>query len=177
MASIDIQGFVADLAAKHDRRLRLYLSNRLRNVADAPDLVQEVYLRLLRVSRHDSIRNPEAYLLTVASHVLQQYMLREASGFGHRVDVEELESKEDSQAGDPQDSVDARQRLERMDGRLAQLSPRARAAFIMNRRDGYTLDEIASKLGVSRSMVKKYMAQALLCSQVNMEKDLMERER
>ena len=44
-----------------------------------PDLVQEVFLRLLRVERHESIRNPEAYVITVAGHVLHQHTLRLAT--------------------------------------------------------------------------------------------------
>jgi len=52
---------------------------RLRNNADAPDLAQEVFLRLMRVEHHESIRSPEAYLFTVASHVLHQHTLRQAN--------------------------------------------------------------------------------------------------
>ena len=33
-------------------------------------------MRLLRVERHEAIRNPDAYLFTVASHVIQQHSLR-----------------------------------------------------------------------------------------------------
>jgi DNA-directed RNA polymerase specialized sigma24 family protein len=49
--------FVAEIAGKHGTRLRRYLAARLRNAADASDLVQEIFLRLLRVDRHESIRN------------------------------------------------------------------------------------------------------------------------
>src|SRR5688572_633712 len=67
------------MAARYGRRLRTFLSARLRNSDDAPDLAQEVFLRLLRVERHDTIRSPEAYLFTVASHVLYQHALREST--------------------------------------------------------------------------------------------------
>lgn len=62
------KAFVADIAAKHGRRLRRYLAVRLRNATDVADLAQEVFLRLLRVDRHDKIRSPESYLFTIASH-------------------------------------------------------------------------------------------------------------
>jgi hypothetical protein len=39
---------------------------------------QEVYLRLLRVEDHETIRNPQAYLYTIANHVLYQHTLRNA---------------------------------------------------------------------------------------------------
>jgi DNA-directed RNA polymerase specialized sigma24 family protein len=50
----------------------------VRNAADIPDLVQEVFLRLLRVPNLDTIRAPEAYLFTIAHHVAQQHALRSA---------------------------------------------------------------------------------------------------
>jgi DNA-directed RNA polymerase specialized sigma24 family protein len=33
---------------------------------------------------------------------------------------------------------------------------------VLHRRDGFSLEEIASQLGVSRPMAKKYLAKALL---------------
>jgi len=42
----------------------------VRTKADAADLAHEVYLRILRVSDPDMIRNPEAYLVAVAGNLL-----------------------------------------------------------------------------------------------------------
>lgn len=177
MAAIDNQAFVAEVATKYSRRLRQFLAHRLRNFADVGDLAQEVYLRLLRVDRQDSIRNPEAYLLTVASHVVHQHRLREAHQTVATVDVEELLSLEDTVETSPSARLDAEQRLERMEARLTELPPRVRATFVLHLRDGYTLDEIAVRFGVSRSMVKKYLAKAVLHCQINTERELLERDR
>ena len=51
--------------------LQAFFYRRLRTKADAADLVQEVYLRMLRVSDPEAIRNPEAYLFTVAGKSAQ----------------------------------------------------------------------------------------------------------
>ncbi|MGH8324707.1 MAG: RNA polymerase sigma factor, partial [Steroidobacteraceae bacterium] len=79
MPADDRHIFVADIASKHGQRLRRFLASRLRNAADVADLAQEVFLRFLRVERHDQIRSPEAYLLTIASHVLHQHALNAAT--------------------------------------------------------------------------------------------------
>src|SRR5882757_5613008 len=72
--------FLTTLEKTHGRQLRRYLAVRLRNAAaDVPDLTQEVYLRLLRIDNHETIRNAQAYLFTVASHVLHQHGLRQAA--------------------------------------------------------------------------------------------------
>src|SRR5271168_3636587 len=52
--------------------LQAFFYRRLRNKADAADLVQEVYLRMLRVSDPEAIHNPEAYLFTVAANLLKE---------------------------------------------------------------------------------------------------------
>ncbi len=143
------QTFVTEIATQHGRKLRRYLAARLRNTADVSDLVQEVFLRLLRVERHESIRNPEAYVMTVAAHVLHQHTLRLATA--------------------PQ--AVAGRRLEQLDYALSQMKPNVHATFVLHRRDGLTLEEIGKQLGVSRPMVKKYLAKALIQCRAQLGED------
>ena len=157
--------FVADLAEKHGTRLRRYLAGRLSNAADVSDLAQEIFLRLLRVERHDLIRRPEAYLFTIASHVVHQHTLDQAAA---PPSCDPLDLAEDPRLiadSDPATHVDLEQRLEALDRALRRLSPKTRAAFILHRQDGCTVDEVASRLGISRSSVKKHLTKAMIhCS-------------
>ena len=73
------QPLVEELAAKQSGRLRQFLRSRVRNAADIPDIIQEVFLRLLRVPSRETIRSPEAYIFTIARHAAQQHRLRSAS--------------------------------------------------------------------------------------------------
>lgn len=162
MAAEDKQAFVAALAQQHGERLRRFLAARLRYaVADVPDLVQEVYLRLLRVPHHESIRSPQAYLFTVAFHVLHQHKLSLSSA-PESVDIMDVIAElETFVEADPSNDLDTRQRLEVLDRALKELSPKAYATFVLHRRYGFTLEEIGAQLGVSRPMVKKYLAKAV----------------
>jgi RNA polymerase sigma-70 factor (ECF subfamily) len=63
---------------------------------------------------------------------------------------------------DPAAQLDAQRRLQALDRTLESLAPNVHATFVLHRRDGMTLEEIAEQLGVSRPMVKKYLAKALL---------------
>jgi RNA polymerase sigma factor (sigma-70 family) len=135
---------------------------RLRNATDVADLSQEVYLRLLRVEGHDQIRSAEAYLLTIASHVLHQHALEQTAA-PDSVDVmDALADERLTIESDPAAELHLERRLEGLERALRRLSPKARAVFILQRRDGCTVDEIAGRLGISRSMVKKYLAKALV---------------
>jgi DNA-directed RNA polymerase specialized sigma24 family protein len=101
--TLDKQAFVAAVAGQHGPRLRRFLAARLRNAADVPDLAQEVFLRLLRVQSHETIRTPEAYLLTIAGHVVHQHTLRQASA-PEAVDI--ADAVADSEALSTPDSAD-----------------------------------------------------------------------
>lgn len=172
-----IQAFVTDMATQHGRKLRRYLAARIRNAADVSDLVQEVFLRLMRVERHESIRNPEAYVMTIAGHVLHQHTLRlknAPQSLGGAVEV--LVDLQTAIEIDSAAQVDAQRRLDELDRALARLAPNLHATFVLHRRDGMTLDEISKVLGVSRPMVKKYLAKALLRCREQLGPDHDERE-
>jgi len=148
------------MAAQYGQRLRRFLSLRLRNVHDVPDLAQEVFLRLLRVERHETIRNPEAYLFTVASHVIHQHTLRRSS---EPISVEITEALAELQApdnDDPTSRAESAQRIEALEETIGQLPRRVAAALVLQRIGGYTVQEIADRLGVSRETAKKYLARA-----------------
>jgi RNA polymerase sigma factor (sigma-70 family) len=157
----------------HGRALRRFLAARMRRTsADVPDLVQEVYLRLLRISDHESIRNPQAYLYTIASHVLHQYTLRQTAT---AIPIEPVDIASEIQASlcsDPVEEVQLEQRIETLSRGLEQLSPRAYATLVMYRCEGATLEQIGKRLGVSRVMAKKYLIKALAYCQQRLQDDM-----
>jgi RNA polymerase sigma-70 factor (ECF subfamily) len=132
---------------------------------------------LLRLDRPDLIRSPEAYVFTIAAHIAHEHNLKRSNRPVH-VDLADISSEGGSidpdplTYPDPQDDAIRSDRIRRLEASLAQLSPKARATLIWHRRDGYTYDEIAARLGVSRNMVKKYLAQALAHCRANIEPDV-----
>ena len=154
--------FVAGLAVKYGQRLRRFLSTRARNVADVPDLAQEVFLRLMRVDQHAIIKSPEAYLFTVASHVAHQHTLRESSA-PQSVDITELLTElQLVSPDDPALQAETQQRIGALERALAQLPPKYATALLLHRFAGFSIEEIGQRLGVARPTAKKYLAQALL---------------
>jgi RNA polymerase sigma factor (sigma-70 family) len=157
----DNRSFVAGIAARYGTRLRRFLSVRLRNAADVPDLAQEVFLRLLRVNGCESIRSPEAYLFTIASHVIHQHAVRRSSE-PVSVDVADVFSElKTSASDDPSDQAAHAQRLDELEHMLGFLPPRVATALVLHRVAGYSVQEVADELGVSRETAKKYLARAV----------------
>jgi RNA polymerase sigma factor (sigma-70 family) len=161
MSGRDAQALVTALVESHGGQLRRFLAARLRNTADLPDIMQEVYLRMLRIPNVESIRSPEAYLFTVAQHVLQQHALRQ-SATPPSIELSRMLASSATASDDPVLDLYALQCLEHMQAALDRLSPRARITFLLHRRDGLSLDEIAAHLGTSRAMVKKYLMLGLM---------------
>jgi RNA polymerase sigma factor (sigma-70 family) len=156
----DSQNFVAKLATRYSHRLRQFLSARLRNQHEVPDLAQEVFLRLLRVQHHESIRSPEAYLFTVASHVIHQHVLRKSSE-PVSVDIADVFSELQALSGDdPLGQADNATRIANLERIMKDLPPRISTALVMHKLGGYTVQEIGDHLGVSRETAKDYLARA-----------------
>jgi RNA polymerase sigma-70 factor (ECF subfamily) len=158
----DPQTLVADLAATHGDQLRRFLLARVRNVADVPDIVHEVYLRMLRVPNIESIRSPEAYLFTVAQHVVQQHTLRQTATPPSVELTQMLDILSAPPEVDPVLATDAAQCIEQLQDAIEELSPKVRATFLMHRRDGLSINDIGTRLGISRAMVKKNLMKALM---------------
>jgi len=155
------RALVAGLALSHGAQLRRFLVSRVRNACDVPDIVQEVFLRFLRVPDHEAVRSPEAYLFTIARHVAQQHTLSQSTR-ALSVEVQDMLTELVEAPSDPALEVSAQQSIEELERALHALSPKARAAFLYHRRDGLTLEEIGRRFGVSRAQAKKYLAKAVL---------------
>lgn len=165
--------WVDEVALSMGSDLLRFLQARLPCAHDAEDLAQEVYLRLMRVTDNERIRNPRAYVLRVAANVVHEWRLLARNRLVHTADPL------DYLAGD-QDTANAAeiQRQSReLEAALCTLSPKCRAVVLMHRRDHYTYEEIAGKLGISVSMVKKYLVKGLAVCQTCVARDSLEAER
>jgi len=137
-----------------------FIAKRLRSVADARDLAHEAYVRLLRVKRKDLIRDPQAYLYRIAANILYEFELKKKADAVGLARCAEYQAAE-SDFGHTEEHVEALLARTRIETVLAQLSPRCRAVFILYRRDGLSYKEIGARLGISTSMVKKYLTRGL----------------
>lgn len=116
---------------------------------------------MLRVPNVESIRSPEAYLFTVAQHVVQQHTLRQSAA-PPSAELDQMLHTVRAADVDPALQIAADQCLEQLQQALDRLSPKARATFMFHRRDGLSFEEIAERLNISTAMVKKYLMKALM---------------
>jgi RNA polymerase sigma factor (sigma-70 family) len=158
--SSDADGLVEKLVQDHGVDLLRFISRRIRSVVDARDLAQETYVRLLRLERKDLIRDPRPYLYRIAANILYEFELGRKSDIAGlmRWSAEVYADPDVEYADHDADSLMLGRRLESV---LRGLSPKCRAVVILHRREGMTYEEIGLRIGMSTSMVKKYLAQGL----------------
>jgi RNA polymerase sigma factor (sigma-70 family) len=150
------------LFAEKGATLSSYFLRRVAHRWDAQDLVQEVYLRLLRIDPSDlaNIRNPDAYLFTVAANLVKEHAVMQQqlplSSDGLEEVLEQL-----SAPGNVEADMDRELRRQRLGALISRLSPKCRAVLVMHYRDELSYREIAEKLSISSNMVKKYIVKGL----------------
>lgn len=134
------------------------LSRRLPANADIADLAQEVYLRLLRVEKLDLVRHPRAYVCRVAINIADEWRLR-STRMPMTADYDAPEAA--FKANDNlEDWLSTRQDREVVRTALMSLPLNHRTALVMHVTQDLTYPEIASRMGVTRRQVKRYLAKA-----------------
>jgi RNA polymerase sigma factor (sigma-70 family) len=148
------------LYRKYSQALHRFLARCHVQRDDVQDIVQETYCRVLNSGELERIRYPRAFLLRVARNVaLNAAKHRRTAGDYDAVDVSDVEL-EDGQPS-PYRRLKAEQELTIVRAALTELSPKCREVFVLNRFEYRTYGEIAQELGLSVSMIEKYVSQAL----------------
>ena len=143
--------------ADHHGWLRTWLRRRLGNSADAADLAQDTFMRLL--TRHEPIamREPRAVLTTVAQGVVSNFRRRRKIEDAYLASLSCL-----SDASVP--SAEARamvlETLIELDRRLDTLAAPVRKAFLLSQLDGMKQADISLELDVSLATVQRYIVKA-----------------
>jgi len=156
-------GVVQTLYGGHHQWLLGRLRQRLGNEADAQDVASETFVQVVAHPDPATIREPRAFLTTVARRVLYHLWRRRDL---ERAYLDMLSGQPDATAPSPEERAQALEMLERLAQALDGMPDKARRAFLYSQLDGLTYRQIAERLSVSPSMVRQYMAQGFLrCTQ------------
>lgn len=150
---------LGELYRRHARGLRGFLSLRLRCDDTAADLAQEAFIRLLGVDGA-AVRNPAALVYGIARNLAVDHHRAEGRCANDEAppDFDELPSDQP----DPEAVASARQQLRVIEAAVARLPPQCRRAFVLNRFEGLSQAEVAERMGISRQVVERHIAKALM---------------
>ena len=153
-----------DLEAEFIRKrpqLEYQIAKRVGCSETAADLATEIYLKLRRINPAcHSEGEAWTYLYRMAKSAAIDHIRtvrRRETLLGGAVDVVE---PEEMIAPDRRIAADDQMKI--IEGALAELPEKARTMLLLSRVQGLTHGEIANELGVSKSLIEKYIARALL---------------
>ncbi|WP_437882347.1 sigma-70 family RNA polymerase sigma factor [Pseudomonas sp. LRF_L74] len=135
-------------------RLRIHLRCR----ATAEDLASETFVQILGAPPDETIREPRAFLGTIARRLLFQTWRRRDL---ERAYLEGLRGQDETLAPSPEEQVQMIEALVAIDRLLDGLPTKVKATFLLSQVDGMSYPQIAVALDISQRSVSDYMARAL----------------
>lgn len=149
------------LYRSHHPWLRAWLRQKLGCPERAADLAHDTFFRVLTRPQGESLGRPRAFLARIATRLMIDDARRSRLEQAWR-EAYAMAVAEQAQAPSAEEVREVIETLEHVARLLDGLPEKPRKAFLMFRLDGASQAEIAAELEVSVSMVKKYVAQALL---------------
>lgn len=153
-----LQQQVHTLYSNHHGWLHGWLRKKLGNACDAADLAQDTFLRVLAKRETPDVREPRAYLSTIAKGLVADFFRRQDL---EKAYLDVLASLPEAQVPSPESRAIVLEALTAIDAMLDGMKPLVRRAFILSQLEGLTYDEIAQQLGVTKRTVSNYMCKAI----------------
>lgn len=150
---------VTNLYQLHNAWLLGWLRKKLGSSLDAADLMHDTFSRLLQKDDLSTINEPRAYLTTIAHGLMVNHVRRRDI---ERAYLDAIFNLPEFQTPSAEAMNIMIETLTKIDEMLSGLSSKVRHAFLWYQLEGLTHAEIASRLAVSVSSVRQYIAKALL---------------
>ncbi|HEK1011056.1 TPA: sigma-70 family RNA polymerase sigma factor [Pseudomonas putida] len=149
---------VHTLYSDHHSWLNTWLRSKLGNAADAADLAQDTFVRLLQRHEQLQLNAPRAFLRTIARGLVIDHWRREEL---HRAYLQALAHVPEGQVPSAETRELLLELLERIARMLDGLKPKVRRAFLLAQCEGLTHKAIAEQMGISLRSVERHVADAL----------------
>lgn len=151
-------GRVAELFQAHNTALIGFLQNKLDSLAEAQDVAQEAYVRLLRLENPEQVSFLRAYLFHIAANLAVDRLR------GRKVRVlAPVQSLFEQwlETPSPDRMALSAEHLRAVQAALRELPPKCSQAFVLHVVEGKEFEDIAARMKLSTRMVRYHVARAL----------------
>lgn len=125
---------------------------------DAEDAAHDAVESLLKADASVALK-ARGYLFQAAGHRLIDRWRKQARA--EHVPIHDLDEHEQPAVYDPESPVRAARLADDLARALAELPPKCREAFVLNRIEGWTQAEVAEHMGLSRNMIERHVMRAI----------------
>lgn len=145
---------------RYHAKLRCFLQSRVYTESDADDILQDVCVKISNSPKLAMVNKLDSYVFTIAMNTLRdKYRSAANREAGLAVPLESLEITDD--AANPEDILEGLHTLKGVHQKVDSLPPRCKQAFLMRSVEGKPYKAIAKQMGISVSMVEKYVGRGL----------------
>jgi RNA polymerase sigma-70 factor (ECF subfamily) len=157
---------VERLFREHNEALIRFLRGRVGSHNEALEVAQEAYVRLLSLDQPGAVSYLRAFLFKTAANIAIDRRRRHQNFdrvTGGQLFTELTENRT------PERQLSGEQALDRLGALIAAMPPKCRQSFVLNQIHGLDAATIATQLGITDSMVRKYVVRALLHCRAHMD--------
>lgn len=154
------RALIGRLFKEHNRLLLAFLTARLRSAAEAQEVAQEAYVRLLQLDQPGAVSFLRAYLFRIATNLATDRLRSRAIRERVHTDAGNIEDLLTEPS--PEGRVMALQELEIIQRSLPSLPAKCRDVFLMHVTEGLSTEQIGARLGITRRMARLYVVRALV---------------
>jgi RNA polymerase sigma factor (sigma-70 family) len=159
---------VERLFREHNEALIRFLRGRVGSHNEALEVAQEAYVRLLSLDQPGAVSYLRAFLFKTAANIAIDRRRRIQNfdkGAARQLFTELTENRT------PERQLSGEQTLRHLGTLIESMPPKCRESFVMNQIQGLDAATIAHRLGITDSMVRKYVVRALLHCRAHMDLD------
>ncbi|MCH7336700.1 sigma-70 family RNA polymerase sigma factor [Acinetobacter sp. NIPH 2699] len=159
MSSSSVNQQVSILYQQHHAWIYCWLYQKLGSSADAADLAQDTFVRILARQQQLEFQQPRAYLVTVAKGLMVNWLQRKEI---ERAYFDVLAEQPAQEHPSPERQVLIIETLAEIIALLAELPHSVRLTFLYAQLEKLKYQEIADRLGISVSTVKRNIQRAYM---------------
>jgi RNA polymerase sigma factor (sigma-70 family) len=151
---------IRELFLRNKRDLLRYLTRRVGR-EDAPDLLQETFVRALRHDQFETVVDSPAFLQKIAINLTKDFVRRRMTEEKH-LEFGDLPDGVPSGDASPEMKIEHEQKARLILATIETLPPRCREVCILVMHEGIPLDQVSKQLGITETMTRRHLRLALL---------------
>ncbi len=160
MAISDNKALVAKLFRRYEINIRKFLMRKTYQKEDVEDIVQETFLKAHKVSEWNEVKNPEAFLVSIAKNTYKDHIRKETRRISYSdVDISRLELTDE--APSPEQTLSGQQEIQELEFVINSLTPRVKQAIVLIKILNSSYAEASEIMNVSLSTLESHVAKGM----------------
>ena len=160
---------IARLMQQHRSEILRMLAYRVSCPEAAQDIFQETFIRYTGYREKNTVDNPRAFIFRIAANLATDYLRSRARQSYQQPEPDDFIATLEDPALSVEEVAISQQEFELLLKALAELPPKCREVFIMLRLKEYSYAQVEQELGISSTMILKYLNRALTHCRQRME--------